>query len=60
MKNLQILTVLIGLGLIACPKLFAQNKYPFQNPQLTVEERIDNIISLILFGYQSRSSEAWN
>ena len=42
-KHLQ--TVLIFL-MVVLP-LSAQNQYPFQNPTLSVEQRIDNIISLM-------------
>src|SRR5450759_2148719 len=32
---------------LAVPQAFAQYQYPFQNPDLPLEQRVDNIISLM-------------
>jgi hypothetical protein len=36
---------LAAILLLAATPAFAQQKYPFQNPALPMEQRIDNILS---------------
>jgi beta-glucosidase len=38
---------LAGITLLVCAAGFAQQKYPFQDPALPMEQRIDNILSLM-------------
>src|SRR5487761_2803602 len=49
MRNLflKICSLMLVISVATNGKLYAQHKYPFQNPSLGVEKRIDNIISLL-------------
>ena len=48
MKYPPLFGLLFGLILgLSCNKVQAQYQYSFQNPKLSVEERVDNIISLL-------------
>lgn len=46
---MQIIKAVIVLFLLAAiePLLFAQDTYPFQNPNLPADQRIDNVLSLL-------------
>jgi beta-glucosidase len=44
--RLTILMLILAAGFSVRPK-HAQDKYPFQDPSLSVEERVNNIISLM-------------
>lgn len=46
MKPTRIIVLLCAFQL-AAPSLFAQYTYPFENPGLTTEQRIDNLLSLL-------------
>ena len=43
MKKFLFLTLLAGLAITA----LAQQKYPWQNPQLPTAERVENLISML-------------
>src|SRR5674476_590819 len=45
-KNLILVSSLMAFALSITGTLSAQN-YPFQNPNLSINERVDNIISLL-------------
>lgn len=45
--TVKCLLLLGTLGIASCSKTSAQYQYPFQNTELPVEQRIDNIISLL-------------
>jgi hypothetical protein len=45
--RLTILMLILAAGFSVRPQQHAQNKYPFQDPSLSVEERVNNIISLM-------------
>ncbi|MEJ2079910.1 MAG: glycoside hydrolase family 3 C-terminal domain-containing protein [Acidobacteriota bacterium] len=42
-----VLALFCLLPILAGPQLFAQYKYPFQNPNLPLEQRVNNIITLM-------------
>ncbi len=44
---LYIFSLFLVVNIFTNSKLYAQYQYPFQNPKLDVEKRIDNIISLL-------------
>lgn len=41
------MNALAPIMLLVCATGFAQQKYPFQNPALPMEQRIDNILALL-------------
>lgn len=48
MKALAILAAIVAAVLIRCPALAdGPYQYPFQNPDLPIEQRVDNIVSLM-------------
>jgi beta-glucosidase len=44
---LKIFSLFLIVNIVTSGKLYSQYQYPFQNPKLDVEKRIDNIISLL-------------
>ena len=44
------LVLAISAGVFLAAPAMAQDKYPFQNPDLPTEQRIDNILSLMTIG----------
>src|SRR6185437_9519999 len=37
----------IALSMLALESAWAQHQYPFQNPELPIEERVNNLVSLM-------------
>ena len=47
-KNVAVLTGVLVAGLVSlCPAFAQQSKYPFNDPNLPEEKRIDNLLSLM-------------
>lgn len=60
--NNKLLFILIFIGLMIIPGCKAKYEYPFQNPDLPIDERIENLLSLLTLeekaGMMVNSSEA--